>query len=125
MLGSKLSRTAKRAGKAVGLDGQPFAIVIHENEGRRHVHVVWSRIAPERMKAINLPFFKERPAALEKVRIDQLLDEAERHRKANVIRTYVQAALALGGPDRTEWAKWARAQADKLDPLVAEIREAF
>ena len=42
----------------LGLDGQPRAIVFHEKEGRRHAHVVWSRVDCEQMKAINLPFYK-------------------------------------------------------------------
>lgn len=42
----------------LGLDGQPRAIVFHEKEGRRHAHAVWSRIDPEQMTAINLPFYK-------------------------------------------------------------------
>jgi len=42
----------------LGLDGQPRAIVFHEKDGRRHAHAVWSRIDAEKMKAINLPFFK-------------------------------------------------------------------
>lgn len=42
----------------LGLDNQPRAIVFHEKEGRRHAHVVWSRIDTEEMKAINLPFYK-------------------------------------------------------------------
>lgn len=42
----------------LGLGGQPRAIVFHEKEGRRHAHVVWSRIDTEKMKAINLPFYK-------------------------------------------------------------------
>ncbi|MCR9122964.1 MAG: relaxase/mobilization nuclease domain-containing protein [Phyllobacteriaceae bacterium] len=44
----------------LGLDGQPRAIVFHEKDGRRHAHAVWSRIDSERMRAINLPFYKER-----------------------------------------------------------------
>lgn len=43
-----------------GLKGQPRAIVFHEKEGRRHAHAVWSRIEPQNMRAINLPFFKNR-----------------------------------------------------------------
>lgn len=31
---------------------------MHEKEGRRHAHVVWSRIDGEEIKAINLPHFK-------------------------------------------------------------------
>lgn len=44
--------------RKVGLEGQPRAIVFHEKDGRRHAHAVWSRIDAERMKAINLPYFK-------------------------------------------------------------------
>ncbi len=42
----------------MGLFGQPRVIVFHEKEGRRHAHCVWSRIDVEKMKAINLPYFK-------------------------------------------------------------------
>ncbi len=42
----------------LGLEDQPRAIVFHEKKGRRHAHVVWSRIDSDEMKAINLPFFK-------------------------------------------------------------------
>ncbi len=44
----------------LGLSARPRAIVFHEKEGRRHAHVVWSRIDPEAMKAVNLPFFKNK-----------------------------------------------------------------
>lgn len=44
--------------RKLGLEGQARAIVFHEKEGRRHAHVVWSRIDVEKMTAINLPFFK-------------------------------------------------------------------
>ena len=42
----------------LGLEGQPRAVVFHEKDGRRHAHVVWSRIDAERMRAINLSHFK-------------------------------------------------------------------
>ncbi|NRA86633.1 MAG: relaxase [Rhizobiales bacterium] len=44
----------------LGLQNQPRAIVFHEKEGRRHAHVVWSRIDADSMKAINLPHFKRK-----------------------------------------------------------------
>ena len=44
--------------RKLGLENQPRAIVFHEKDGRRHAHVVWSRIDTERMRAINLPHFK-------------------------------------------------------------------
>ena len=42
----------------LGLKGQPRAIVFHEKEGRRHCHVVWSRIDADKMIALKLPYFK-------------------------------------------------------------------
>lgn len=47
-----------RAEEALGLTDQPRAIVFHEKEGRRHAHVVWSRIDTDEMKAINHSHFK-------------------------------------------------------------------
>ncbi|MFM9977232.1 MAG: relaxase/mobilization nuclease domain-containing protein [Sphingomonadaceae bacterium] len=57
-------RAADEAEKRLGLEGQPRAIVIHEKEGRRHAHVVWSRIDADTMRAINLPHFKNKLTAL-------------------------------------------------------------
>lgn len=57
---------ADRAEAALGLEGQPRAIVMHEKNGRAHAHVVWSRVDAESMTAINLPFFKRKLAALSK-----------------------------------------------------------
>ena len=57
-------KAADKAEKKLGLEGQPRAIVMHEKEGRRYAHVVWSRIDPETMKAINLSYFKQRPNEL-------------------------------------------------------------
>ncbi len=43
-----------RAENKLGLTGQPRAIVFHEKEGRRHAHVVWSRIKAQDMKAVQM-----------------------------------------------------------------------
>ncbi|MEL6686158.1 MAG: hypothetical protein AAFP97_00895 [Pseudomonadota bacterium] len=56
--------TIKRVEKALGLQGQPRAIVFHEKENRRHCHVVWSRIDTSNMKAIQLDFPKRELNAL-------------------------------------------------------------
>lgn len=61
-----LMDAADRAEVALGLDGQPRAIVIHEKNGRRHAHVVWSRIDAVRMKAVNLSHFKNKLFSLSK-----------------------------------------------------------
>lgn len=55
---------ADRIADANGLAGQPRAIVFHEKEGRRHAHVVWSRINSATMTAKNLPHFKNKLQAL-------------------------------------------------------------
>lgn len=55
-------KAVDRAGQTLGLDKQPRAVVIHEKEGRRHAHAVWSRIDAESMSAINLPHFKNNPS---------------------------------------------------------------
>lgn len=57
-------RAADEAEQRLGLKGQPRALIIHEKEGRRHAHVVWSRIDAEKMRAINLPHFKKKLNAL-------------------------------------------------------------
>ena len=58
---------ADRIEAKCGLEGQPRALVFHEKEGRRHAHMVWSRIDTENAKAIDLPFFgrKLRDVAIE------------------------------------------------------------
>lgn len=50
----------ERAEKRLNLEGQPRAIVFHEKEGRRHCHVVWSRIKVEAMKAVEMSFDHDR-----------------------------------------------------------------
>lgn len=56
----------ERAERALGLDGQPRAVVVHEKNGRRHAHVVWSRINAQTMTAVPLPFTHNRLKALSK-----------------------------------------------------------
>jgi hypothetical protein len=45
-----------RVEKALGLEGQPRAIVYHIKDGREHCHVVWSRIDYQTEKAVHLAF---------------------------------------------------------------------
>lgn len=44
----------EEAEKRLGLSGQPRAVVFHTKEGRRHCHVVWSRIDVRTMTARNI-----------------------------------------------------------------------
>lgn len=47
---------AARVEEALGLTGQPRALVFHIKEGREHCHIVWSRIDAQAGKAIHQPF---------------------------------------------------------------------
>lgn len=48
----------ERIEQKLGLEDQPRAVVFHEKDGRRHAHVVWSRIDSERMRALNMAHYK-------------------------------------------------------------------
>lgn len=56
----QLEAAIERAETNLGLTDQPRAIVFHEKEGRRHAHVVWSRIDADTMKARNMAFDHEK-----------------------------------------------------------------
>jgi hypothetical protein len=53
-------KAADEAEKRLGLKGQPRAVILHEKEGRRHAHVVWSRIRADELIAVPMPFFKNK-----------------------------------------------------------------
>lgn len=53
-----------RAEERLQLSGHPRVIVFHEKEGRRHAHVVWSRIDSQQMKAVNMAFYKDKLTGL-------------------------------------------------------------
>lgn len=61
---SAFEDAAKRVAKANGLDAQPYVLIFHEKDGRRHAHAVFSRIDATTMTAINLPHFKNRLQSL-------------------------------------------------------------
>ncbi|MCH2038960.1 MAG: AAA family ATPase, partial [Rickettsiales bacterium] len=49
-------RAIEKAEERLGLQNQPRAIVFHEKEGRRHCHVVWSRIDVQTMTAKQMSY---------------------------------------------------------------------
>ncbi len=103
----------EKAEQKLGLDNQPRAIVFHEKEGRRHAHVVWSRIDAVSMKAINLPHFKNKLKALAR---ELYLDHG--WELPNGLRRD-------GGksPLNFTLAEWQQAKRLKLDPR--EIKQSF
>jgi hypothetical protein len=110
---SDLISAADRAEAALGLDNQPRAIVVHEKEGRRHAHVVWSRIDHEDMKAINLPFFKTKLKELSKeLFLEHGWELPEGHR-----------TNGWKNPLNFTLAEWQQAKRLDLDPR--EIKQVF
>jgi relaxase-like protein len=57
---SIFEKAISRIEERMNLQDQPRVIVFHEKEGRRHAHCVWSRIDTQEMKAINLPYYKNK-----------------------------------------------------------------
>jgi len=45
------AHVADRIEKQLGFDGQPRAIVFHQKDGHRHMHIAWDRINAETMHA--------------------------------------------------------------------------
>lgn len=65
---------------------------------------------------------RERLAAIERAKIDKLLEDAASWHKAAEIRAYVDAVRADSSnlPECETWAAWALAEADKLDPIKSK-----
>lgn len=104
---------ADRVANAVGLSDQPYAIVVHEKNGRRHAHAVWSRIDAAELKAINLPHFKNK---LKDVSRDLFLDH----------EWVLPDGLATYGnksPLNFTLEEWQQAKRQNLDPR--EIKQVF
>lgn len=104
---------ADQAEAKLGLNGQPRAIVIHEKEGRRHAHVVWSRIDGEELKAIHLGLFKNKLRDLSRdLYLDhgwQLPEGLQIHGKKNPLNFTLD--------------EWQQAKRQGVDPR--EIKQVF
>jgi hypothetical protein len=104
---------ADEAEKALGLEGQPRAMVFHEKEGRRHAHVVWSRIDATQMRAINMAHFKNKLTALSR---DLYLDHGWQlpdGLRPDGVRNPLNFTLE----------EWQRAKRNGVDPK--EIKQVF
>lgn len=100
----------------LGLEGQPRVILFHEKNGRRHGHAVYSRITPE-LKAINLPFFKNKMAEVSKqIYLEYGWDLPPGHQDRK-----------LTNPLNYSLAEWQQAKRLDLDPkqIKATLRECW
>lgn len=110
---AEFERAADEAEKRLGLSGQPRAIILHEKEGRRHAHVVWSRIDAGQMRAVNMAHFKTKLNALAKeLYLEHGWELPEGLRR-------------MGGksPLNFTLAEWQQSKRLDLDPR--EIKDAF
>lgn len=67
---------------------------------------------------------RERLAAIEKAKVDELLQGAEAYRAAHNLREYIKAIKVAAGEhagtmEFQTWYAWAFAEADKLDPIIS------
>lgn len=79
------ARVADRIEKQLGFSGQPRAVVFHDKDGGRHMHLVWSRIDGETMRALDPGLYKrklkeicrklEKEMGLQQVRNERAPDE--------------------------------------------------
>ncbi|RVT87164.1 relaxase [Rhodobacteraceae bacterium CCMM004] len=104
---------ADKAGATLGLSGQPRAIIIHEKEGRRHAHAVWSRIDTDTLKAVNLSHDKVRLRDLSR---DLFLDHGWTLPRG--LQTY-----GGGNPLNFTLAEWQQAKRQGMD--ARELKQVF
>jgi MobA/VirD2-like, nuclease domain len=101
----------------LGLEETPRAIVFHEKDGRRHCHAVWNRIDSEEMKAVPMPFFKNR---LMDISRDLFLE-----RDWDVPQGILDRSAK--NPLNFDLSEWQQAQRSKQDPrlIKAVLRECW
>jgi hypothetical protein len=92
-----------------------------EEEDRQRQEITRQREEQARLRAE-----LERKIQEEKARVDKLINDSENYHKSRQIRDFVAAVenellegntVYLSNDEHTEWVKWARDQADRLDPL--------
>lgn len=105
-------RVADRIAEKLGLSNQPRAIVFHEKDGRRHAHVVWSRIDVEQMRSINLPHYKSK---LRDVSRDIFLDQGW-DMPRGLMHSRLRDPLSFS---REEWQQAKRASLDPREIKAA------
>lgn len=95
------------------LVGQPRVIVFHEKKGRRHAHVVWSRIDAAAMKAIQLSHYKRK--------LTDLSRELYLENNWKMPQGYTRSELR--DPRNFTLAQWQQAKRHEKNPK--DIKAAF
>ncbi len=122
-----------RVEKALGLEGQPRAIVYHIKDGREHCHVVWSRIDYQTEKAVHLAFDREKllmvtrqfarehglelPEGYGPSRFD------ERRRQTSLYERAQERATGISKQERARQVTQAWAQSDSPKAFVRALED--
>lgn len=110
-------RVADQIAQKLGLSHQPRAIVFHEKDGRRHAHVVWSRIDVEKMLSINLPHYKSK---LRDISRDVFLEQGW-DMPRGLMHSRLRDPLSFS---REEWQQAKRASLDPRE-IKAALRQCW
>lgn len=106
---------AQRIEQELGLSDQPRAIAFHVKDGHEHMHLAWSRIDADSMKAIPLPFYKLRlKEAARELEIELGLTRVRNERDASEPKA----------PKRSERDQSTRLGID-VDQVRTQIRSAW
>lgn len=100
------AETIDRIEERLGLEGQPRALVIHEKEGRQHMHAVWSRIDADTLTAKQMSFFKTKLTTLSR--------EIHLERGWDMPRGLIDSASR--DPTNFTLAEWQQAKRQGVDP---------
>ena len=128
-----------RAEAALGLTGQPRAIIFHEKHGddgavREHCHVIWSRTDVKNRRAIPLSFFKEKLMAVTRAFADdhglrlppgyeREPDEQRRNRQLSAYDCVKQQETGISHEERMAAITDAWQRSDSAEAFVAALED--
>lgn len=120
----------ERTEDALGLGGQPRAIVFHIKQGREHCHAVWSRIDPDQQRAVHIAFDRDKLMRVTRgFARDHGLDLPagyDKSRKVGQLSLYDQEQLrqtGLSKADHMQQVTEAWRQSDDAKPFIQALAE--
>ena len=114
------------------LVGQPRIIVFHEKKGRRHGHVVWSRIDAAKLVAVNMAHFKRKLMEISHAlflrhgwKLPKGMQKAERRSPWHLTREEYRQAVRLAADPQSLKAliKGAWEQSDTKETFLRALEE--